>query len=111
MIAFALLRALDQFPQMNDGFEVIDGQPVRVKRESVNLGIAIDLEKKDGTRSLLVPNIKNANRLRFSEFLNAYDDVVTRAREGKLQIRGLSGHDDLAHESGHASAPSLRRRG
>ncbi len=76
LIAFALLRALDEFPQMNDGFEVIDEQPVRVKREAVNLGIAIDLEKKDGTRSLLVPNIKNANQLRFSEFLEGYDDVV-----------------------------------
>jgi 2-oxoglutarate dehydrogenase E1 component len=86
LIAFALLRALDQFPQLNDGFEEIDGQPARVKRESVNLGIAIDLEKKDGTRSLLVPNIKNANRMQFPEFLAAYDDVVKRAREGKLQI-------------------------
>jgi multifunctional 2-oxoglutarate metabolism enzyme len=86
LIAFALLRALESFPQMNDGFEVIDGQPSRVKRESINLGIAIDLEKKDGSRSLLVPNIKNANALGFSKFLEAYDDVVSRAREGKLQI-------------------------
>src|SRR2546421_8819747 len=76
---------------MNDGFEVIDGQPARVKRESVNLGIAIDLEKKDGTRSLLVPNIKNANTLGFSDFLNAYDDVVSRARAGKLQISDFQG--------------------
>ena len=91
LIAFALLRALDQFTQLNDGFEEIDGQPARVKRESVNLGIAIDLEKKDGTRSLLVPNIKNANRMRFPEFLAAYDDVVKRAREGKLQISDFQG--------------------
>ncbi|MGZ5483844.1 MAG: multifunctional oxoglutarate decarboxylase/oxoglutarate dehydrogenase thiamine pyrophosphate-binding subunit/dihydrolipoyllysine-residue succinyltransferase subunit, partial [Pyrinomonadaceae bacterium] len=91
LIAFALLRALDQFPQLNDGFEEIDGQPARVKRESVNLGIAIDLEKKDGTRSLLVPNIKNANRMRFPEFLAAYDDVVKRAREGKPQISDFQG--------------------
>src|SRR5882724_9957461 len=91
LIAYAILRAVDQFPQLNDGFEVIDEQPSRVKRESVNLGIAIDLEKKDGTRTLLVPNIKNANRLRFSEFLAAYDDVVTRARGGKLQIADFQG--------------------
>ena len=91
LIAYALLRALDKFPQMNDGFDVIDGQPVRLKRAAVNLGIAIDLEKKDGTRSLLVPNIKNANRMRFSEFLAAYDDVVKRAREGKLQIPDFQG--------------------
>ena len=76
LTAFALLRALGQFPQLNDGFEKIEGQPSRVKREAVNLGIAIDLEKKDGTRSLLVPNIKYASRMRFPEFLAAYDDVV-----------------------------------
>src|SRR5213079_524138 len=86
LIAYALLRALENFPQMNDGFEVIDGQPSRVKRAPVNLGIAIDLEKKDGTRSLLVPNIKNAGALSFSEFLEAYSDVVKRAREGKLAV-------------------------
>src|ERR1051325_6102464 len=91
LIAYALLRALAEFPQMNDGFGVIEGEPVRLKRESVNLGIAIDLEKKDGTRSLLVPNIRNANRMRFSEFLNAYDDVVKRARTGKLQIPDFQG--------------------
>src|SRR6185436_3982785 len=56
-----------------------------------NLGVAIDLQKKDGTRTLLVPNIKNANTLRFSQFLEAYDDVVKRAREGKLQLADFQG--------------------
>ncbi len=91
LIAYALLRALEEFAQMNDGFDVIDEQPVRIKRTAVNLGIAIDLEKKDGTRSLLVPNVKNANTLSFSEFLKAYDDVVTRARTGKLQVSDFQG--------------------
>jgi 2-oxoglutarate dehydrogenase E1 component len=91
LIAYAILRALEQFPQMNDGFDITDGQPSRIKRAAVNLGIAIDLEKKDGARSLLVPNVKNANSLSFSEFLNAYDDVVTRARQGKLQISDFQG--------------------
>jgi 2-oxoglutarate decarboxylase len=86
LIAWAIVRALETFPQLNDGFTVADEQPARVKRGSVNLGIAIDLEKKDGSRSLLVPNIKHANKLRFSEFLATYDDVVKRARGGKLQI-------------------------
>jgi 2-oxoglutarate dehydrogenase E1 component len=62
-----------------------------VKRKGVNLGVAVDLIKKDGTRTLLVPNIKNANALSFSEFLTAYDDVITRAREGKLQISDFQG--------------------
>ena len=64
---------------------------MRVRRPNINLGVAIDLTKKDGTRTLLVPNIKNANKLRFSEFLHAYDDVVKRAREGKLQIADFQG--------------------
>jgi 2-oxoglutarate dehydrogenase E1 component len=91
LIAFAILRAIDQYPQLNDGFEMIGDQPSRVKREAVNLGIAIDLEKKDGSRTLLVPNIKNADKLHFSEFLKAYDDVVTRARQGKLQVSDFQG--------------------
>src|SRR5437867_1141588 len=91
LIAWAILCALDKFPQLNDGFEAIDGQPARVKRESVNLGLAIDLEKKDGTRTLLVPNIKNANQLSFSDFLAAYDDAVTRARAAKLQVADFQG--------------------
>src|SRR4030095_7893263 len=86
LIAWAVVRALDDFPQLNDGYGVIDDTPSRVVRREVNLGVAVDLTKKDGTRSLLVPNIKNANNLTFSQFLIAYDDVVKRARESKLQV-------------------------
>jgi 2-oxoglutarate decarboxylase len=85
-IAYAILRALDRFPQMNDGFAVVDGAPARVRRAEVNLGVAIDLEKKDGTRTLLVPNIKNAGALGFADFLAGYDDVIKRARSGKLGV-------------------------
>lgn len=91
LIAWAMLRALDQYPRLNDGYAVVDGIPTRLIRESVNLGIAIDLAKKDGTRTLLVPNIKAANKLRFSEFLTAYDYVIKRAREGKLQVADFQG--------------------
>ena len=91
LIAWALLRALDAHPQLNDGFFAGEGGPVRLKRPQVNLGVAVDLIKKDGSRSLLVPNIKNANSLSFSQFLTAYDDVVQRARDGKLQIADFQG--------------------
>ncbi len=91
LIAWALLRALDEFPQLNDGYGLVDGSPARLRRANINLGVAIDTTKKDGTRTLLVPNIKNANKLRFSEFLAAYDDVVKRAREGTLQIADFQG--------------------
>jgi multifunctional 2-oxoglutarate metabolism enzyme len=91
LIAWAILRALEKFPQLNDGYSAADGTPARFRRESVNFGVAIDLERKDGTRTLLVPNIKDANKLSFSKFLAAYDDVVTRAREGKLQVADFQG--------------------
>jgi 2-oxoglutarate dehydrogenase E1 component len=86
LIAFALLRAFDKFPQLNDGFTFADGTPTRLRRPQVNLGVAIDVQKKDGTRTLLVPNVKNANALRFAGFVKAYDDVVKRARAGKLGV-------------------------
>ena len=91
LIAWALVRALQKFPQLNDGYAVVDKTPSRVRRPEINLGLAIDLQKKDGTRTLLVPNIKNAGALRFSQFLQAYDDVVKRAREGKLQVQDFQG--------------------
>src|SRR3989454_3061763 len=91
LIAWAILRALQEFPQLNDGYEIVDSTPARLHREDVNFGVAIDVAKKDGTRTLLVPNIKNASKLRFAEFLAAYDDVVKRAREGKLQLPDFQG--------------------
>jgi 2-oxoglutarate dehydrogenase E1 component len=91
LIAFALLRAFDKYPRLNDGFALADNKPVRLQRADVNLGVAIDIQKKDGTRSLLVPNIKRANALSFSEFIRAYDDVVKRARDGKLGVPDFEG--------------------
>jgi 2-oxoglutarate dehydrogenase E1 component len=85
-IAYAILRALEKFPQMNDGFVLVEGTPSRVKRSEINLGIAIDIQKRDGTRTLLVPNVKNAGALNFAQFLSAYDDVIKRARDGKLGV-------------------------
>jgi 2-oxoglutarate decarboxylase len=86
LIGFAILRALEKFPQMNDGFAFLDGQAVRIHRKEINFGVAIDIQKRDGSRTLLVPNIKNAGAMSFSEFLKAYDDVVKRARDGKLTV-------------------------
>jgi 2-oxoglutarate dehydrogenase E1 component len=91
IIAWALVKALKDYPRLNDGFGIVDGKPARLERDSVNIGLAIDIEKKDGTRSLLVPNIKGANKMNFAEFLAAYEDVVKRAREGKLEIPDFQG--------------------
>jgi multifunctional 2-oxoglutarate metabolism enzyme len=91
LVAWAIVKALAKFPQLNDAYEEVDGAPYRVKRESVNLGLAVDLTKKDGTRTLLVPNVKGANRMGFLEFMDAYQDKVLRARDGKLQVADFQG--------------------
>src|SRR5690606_34531086 len=57
----------------------------------VNLGLAIDLAKPDGTRQLLVPSIKKAETLDFAQFWSAYEDVVRRARAGKLTVDDFAG--------------------
>ena len=75
-------RAIEEFPQLNDGFEVIEKQPSRVRRESLNLGIAIDLEKKDGTRTLLVPNLKNATQL-YANYSSS-KEIQRAARQNRL---------------------------
>ncbi|MBO0721389.1 MAG: multifunctional oxoglutarate decarboxylase/oxoglutarate dehydrogenase thiamine pyrophosphate-binding subunit/dihydrolipoyllysine-residue succinyltransferase subunit [Blastocatellia bacterium] len=90
-IAWAMIKALEKFPQMNDGYDEAEGEAFRLRRPDVNLGIAVDVQKKDGSRTLLVPNIKGANRMTFSRFVEAYQDVVARARAGKLQVSDFQG--------------------
>ncbi|MHB1614169.1 MAG: multifunctional oxoglutarate decarboxylase/oxoglutarate dehydrogenase thiamine pyrophosphate-binding subunit/dihydrolipoyllysine-residue succinyltransferase subunit, partial [Actinomycetes bacterium] len=68
-----------------------DGKPVLVAPEQVNLGIAIDLAKPDGTRSLVVPCIKNAAAMDFSAFWAAYEDLIRRARGGRLVVDDFAG--------------------
>ncbi|MGA1503129.1 MAG: 2-oxo acid dehydrogenase subunit E2, partial [Candidatus Nanopelagicales bacterium] len=80
IIGYALVRALASVPAMNSSFTEVDGKPAVQAHADVNLGIAIDLAKDDGTRQLLVPNIKGAQALDFAGFWAAYEDVVRRAR-------------------------------
>jgi len=90
-IAWAIIKAIRDYPRMNSSFRQADGQPVRIDRQHVNLGIAIDVEKKDGSRSLLVPNIKNAQAMDFAQFLKAYNDTVRKARSGALELADFEG--------------------
>jgi multifunctional 2-oxoglutarate metabolism enzyme len=91
IIAWAIVKALGVYPNLNDGYGIVDGKPSRLNRTDVNIALAIDIEKKDGSRNLLVPNIKGANKLNFADFLTAYDDKVKRARDNKLEIADFQG--------------------
>jgi 2-oxoglutarate dehydrogenase E1 component len=91
IIAWAIIKAVKEYPQMNHGFGIVDGAPSRPEHENAYLGIAIDVEKKDGSRSLLVPNIKAVDKMNFTGFIAAYNDQVKKAREGKLEIADFQG--------------------
>ena len=84
LVAWGILRALDTFPRLNDAYAELEGQAHRIQRDQVRLGIAVDVQKKDGTRTLLVPNIKDAGRLDFGQFLKAFDELVARSRKGTI---------------------------
>ena len=76
---------------MNNSFAEVDGKPALVQPEHVNLGIAIDLVKPDGSRTLVVPSIKNGETMDFRQFWQRYEDVVRRARRNELTMDDYAG--------------------
>lgn len=91
LIGYAVVKALKLLPEMNHAYTEVDGKPVLLKPEHINLGLAIDVAKSDGTRQLLVPSIKATENLDFRQFWVAYEDVVRKARAGKLGVDDFSG--------------------
>lgn len=91
LIGYAVVKALTAMPAMNTTYEERDGKPTMVEPAHVNFGLAIDLPKPDGTRALVVPNIKAAETLSFRGFWEAYDDLVKRARDNKLTMDDYAG--------------------
>ena len=84
LIGWAVVKAIEDIPVLNYAYAEKDGQPYRIIHPQINLGIAVDVAGKDGSRSLVVPNIKNAGALSFADYVNAFDDLVARARTAKL---------------------------
>jgi 2-oxoglutarate decarboxylase len=91
LIGFAVLRALEKHPGLNDAFAENEGEPFRHVRREVNLGIAVDVASSGGQRNLLAPNIKNAGAMTFAEYAQVFDDVVDRARRGRLTVEDFQG--------------------
>ncbi|MEU6414170.1 multifunctional oxoglutarate decarboxylase/oxoglutarate dehydrogenase thiamine pyrophosphate-binding subunit/dihydrolipoyllysine-residue succinyltransferase subunit [Microbispora sp. NPDC046933] len=91
VIGYAIVQALKSMPEMNHSYAEVDGKPVLVKPEHVGLGLAIDVQKSDGTRQLLVPSIKQAETMDFRQFWVAYEEIVRKARAGKLGVEDFQG--------------------
>jgi 2-oxoglutarate decarboxylase len=91
LIGYAVVQALKEFPSQNVFYDEIEGKPAVISPANVNFGLAIDIPKPDGSRALLVPNIKRAQKLNFSEFLSAYEELVKKARSNKLTAEDFAG--------------------
>jgi 2-oxoglutarate dehydrogenase E1 component len=91
LIGYTVVQALKALPEMNDAYAEEGGKPAIARPEHVNLGLAIDVQTADGARQLLVPNIKAAEEMDFRLFWTTYEDVVRRARVGKLTVEDFGG--------------------
>ncbi len=110
LIAYAIARAADDMPVMADHFAEIDGKPNRVQDGQVNLGLAVDVEKKDGSRTLMVPVIRDAGRMPFERFVAAYDALVEKARTNTLTADDLQGGNvTLTNPGGIGTIASVPR--
>jgi len=91
LLGFAIVQAVNKFPNMNRHFAEVDGKPNVITPAHTNLGLAIDLQGKDGARQLVVAAIKRCETMRFGQFIAAYEDIVRRARDGKLTAEDFAG--------------------
>jgi 2-oxoglutarate dehydrogenase E1 component len=111
LIAYAIARAAtEQMPVMARHFDSIDGKPHVIDDGACNLGIAVDVERKDGGRTLMVPIIRDAGRLTFPQFLDAFGALITKARENKLTADDLQGGNvSLTNPGGIGTIASVPR--
>jgi len=91
LIGWAVIRALGEQPAMNAAYTEIDGKPARIAYEHINLGLAMDLPRKGGGRTLLVPNLKQVDELDFKHYWQAYEEVVSRVRSGSITPDDFAG--------------------
>src|SRR4051794_39619493 len=111
LIAHAIARAAtEQMPVMATHFAEVDGKPHVIDDGGVNLGIAVDVEKKGGGRTLMVPVIRDAGRLTFPQFLDAFNELITKARENGLTADDLQGANlSLTNPGGIGTIASVPR--
>ncbi len=91
IIGFAVVEALRSVPRMANFYAEVDGKPVLVHPENVGLGLAVDVEKKDGSRNLLVPCIKKADSYDFKGFWATYDELIRKIKTNKITPDDFSG--------------------
>jgi multifunctional 2-oxoglutarate metabolism enzyme len=91
LIAFAVLEALADFPALNSSFAEEDGKPLVVRHQHVNLGLAVDVQRRDGSHTLLVPCVHSADTLDFAAFWSAYESLIEKVRGGSVSPDDFAG--------------------
>ena len=92
LIGWAVVESLTEMPSMNVSYGVDEaGKPVLHEPAHVAFGLAIDVPGSDGQRRLLVPSIKQADLMDLSQFVKAYEALVAKARENKLDLDDFRG--------------------
>jgi 2-oxoglutarate decarboxylase len=92
MIGWAIVKSVQANPALNHAFTTNPaGELFRILKRDINFGLAVDVAGKNGARSLLVPNIKNAGAMSFNDFVAAFDALVGKARTGKLAVSDFQG--------------------
>ncbi len=110
LIAFAIVQAVKRHPAMGHTFQRRDGTPYRVAPEGVSLGLAVDIERKDGSRGLVVPVIRHAEAMDFAAFHAAYETLVEKARANRLLPDDFAGATiTLTNPGGLGTSASVPR--
>ena len=110
LIAWAIVQAAHDMPVMGHAYAEQDGKPQRVTPSTVSLGLAVDVERKDGTRSLVVPVLRDASELSFADFVARYDELVVGARDNTLQPDAYQGANiTLTNPGGIGTVASVPR--
>ncbi|MBW8060240.1 MAG: multifunctional oxoglutarate decarboxylase/oxoglutarate dehydrogenase thiamine pyrophosphate-binding subunit/dihydrolipoyllysine-residue succinyltransferase subunit [Solirubrobacterales bacterium] len=110
LVAWAIVQAAKEWPVMTRIFEQRDGKPFAIEAASVNLGIAVDVERKDGSHSLMVPAIKGADGLDFAAFHSRYEDLIAKTRGSKLTADDFQGTNiSLTNPGGLGTVASVPR--
>ena len=93
LIGYAIVRAIaDAVPAMNNSFVTDEaGSPQIVRNDSLNMGLAVDVAKADGSRTLVVPVLRGAGGMSFAEFLNAYEELIRKVKTNKLAVTDFQG--------------------
>ena len=110
LIAWAIVQAARDMPVMTNAYAETDGKPQRVVPEGVSLGMAVDVERKDGTRSLVVPVLQTPTRSTSRTFVERYDELVAGARDNKLKPDAYMGANiSLTNPGGIGTVASVPR--